>query len=113
VDGVDHRLPWMRRLRDLLADHTNDLGGNDVISHSERMLINRASMLVLQCELLEKRFAKSDGVASNEDLQVYQRVTNTLRRTMQVLGLGRRPRDVTRLSDLLEQDHRSQHEAPQ
>jgi hypothetical protein len=111
--GVDHRLPWMRRLKDLLSDHITDLGGNDVITHSQRMLVNRASMLCLQCEMLERRFAKSDGVASNEDLMAYQRVTNSLRRCLQVLGLERVAKDVTRLSDLLEQDHRSQHEAPQ
>ena len=48
--GTDHRSAWMRRLRDLVQAHISDLGGDDVISHSERMLINRASMLALQLE---------------------------------------------------------------
>jgi hypothetical protein len=91
----NHRLGWARRLKDLLSDHIADLGGNDVVSHSERMLVNRASMLALQLEMLEKRFAENDGVGSNEDLQVYQRLVNTLRRTLQVLGLRRRPRNIT------------------
>ena len=46
-DGIDHRSAWMRRLRDLIAAHTSDLGGQDLISEAERVLIRRASMLML------------------------------------------------------------------
>jgi hypothetical protein len=108
VDGIDHRLGWARRLKDLLGDHIADLGGDDVISHSERMLVNRASMMALQLEMLEQKFAKNDGAGSNEDLQIYQRLTNSLRRTLQVLGLRRRPRDVTPANPL---DYASVHAA--
>jgi hypothetical protein len=108
VDGVDHRSTWARRLRDLLNDHIADLGGDAVISHSERMLVNRASMLALQLEMLEQKFAKNDGVGSYNDLQLYQRLVNTLRRTLEALGLRRRPRDVTPADPL---DYASVHAA--
>ena len=85
VDGTDHRSAWMRRLRDLVAAHVSDMSGDDQISHSERVLINRASMLTLQLEMLEQKFAEQDGVATPDQLQNYQRVTNTLRRTLKSL----------------------------
>lgn len=93
--GTDHRSAWMRRLRDLVQAHISDLGGDDVIFHSERMLINRASMLALQLEMMERKFADTDGVAGGHDLNMYQRGLNTLRRTLETLGLQRRTRDVT------------------
>lgn len=86
----------MRRLKDLVADHTSDLGGQDHISHSERVLIRRAAMLTLQCELMERNWvANHNGQASTKQLEVYQRATGALRRTLESLGLQRRPRDVS------------------
>ena len=54
---------------------------------SERMLVNRAAMLALQLEMLETKFADTDGVAGADDLNMYQRCLDTLRRTLQSLGL--------------------------
>ena len=53
-------------------------------------------MMALQCELLEQRFALNDGgEATKEQIETYQRTTNTLRRTLESLGLERQARDVT------------------
>jgi hypothetical protein len=96
LSDLDHRGAWARRLRDLMAAHLSDLGGADAVSESERVLIRRSAMLTLQLELLEQRFALNEGgEASSRDLEAYQRCTNTLRRTLESLGLRRRPRDVT------------------
>jgi hypothetical protein len=85
-----------RRLRDLISIHTSDLGGPDVCSESEKMLIRRAAMLTLQMELMEQRWAeKNDGEASEKSLIAYQRTASALRRILESLGLKRRPRDVT------------------
>jgi len=92
---VDARSAWMRRLRDLIAEHTSDLGGDDLVSEAERRLIRRAAMLTLQTEMMDAKFATNDGGASHKDIEVYQRVTNTLRRTLESLGLARRSRDAT------------------
>src|SRR4051794_16161684 len=71
---VDHRSAWMRRLRDLIADHTSDLGGEDNISEAERRLIRRSAMLCLQLELQEQRWATdAEGEASAKQLEGYQR----------------------------------------
>ncbi|SDR31262.1 hypothetical protein SAMN05519103_01925 [Rhizobiales bacterium GAS113] len=93
--GVDHRAPEMRRLRDLIALHVSDLGGQENVSHAEAVLVRRASMLTLQIELMETGFAEHDFEATRQQLETYQRAANTLRRLLETLGLQRRPRHAT------------------
>ena len=94
---------WMRRLRDLIAMHTADLGGPDACSEAEKMLVRRAAMLALQCELLEQSWAEHhNGVAPSKRLIEYQRTASALRRILESLGLQRRARDVSpTLSDIM------------
>ena len=89
----DHRTAWMRRLRDLVAEHTAQLG-NDV-TEAERRLIARAAMLTIQCEMLDAKFANEEGVACRTDIETYQRCSNTLRRLLESLGLQRRAKNIT------------------
>jgi hypothetical protein len=96
LNELDQRSAWARRLRDLITDHVADLGGADAASQAEKVLVRRAAMLTLQLELLEQRFALNDGgEASAPQIETYQRTTNTLRRTLEALGLERRAKDVT------------------
>lgn len=106
---VDHRSAWMRRLRDLVSDHISDLGGEDNISSAEMLLVRRGAMLALQLELMERNWAEhNEGEASADALQLYQQVVNTLRRTLESLGLQRRQRDVTpSLASILSERHRN------
>jgi hypothetical protein len=100
LDQVDHRLPWMRRFRDLIDTHTADLG-ND-ISEGESRLVRRCAMLTLQLEMMETRWAANDGEASEKQISTYQTVTNTLRRTLESLGLAKRMKTVgPSLGDIL------------
>jgi hypothetical protein len=92
---IDHRSAWMRRLRDLIADHVSDLGGADMVSSSEFVLVRRAAMLTLQCELQEHHWAENGGEASPKQIETYQRVTGALRRVLESLGLKRRTGDIT------------------
>jgi hypothetical protein len=105
--GVDHRSAWMRRYRDLIADHVSDLGGIEAMSQSEKILARRCAMIALQCELMEARWSASNGEASERQLATYQTSVNTLRKTLEALGLSRRPRDVTGFDKLIEQVKRS------
>ena len=94
--SVDHRSAWMRRYRDLMIAHTNDLGGPDNVSHSEKVLIQRAAMIALQCEFIEERWSRNGGEATTRyELEDYQRAANNLRRMLLALGLQRRSRNVT------------------
>jgi hypothetical protein len=94
LPNVDGRTVWARRLRDLIALHLSDLGGTDVVSEAERSIVRRASCLEVELERLEARFA-TEGAATPQDLDLYQRASGSLRRLLESVGLRRRARDVT------------------
>ena len=105
---VDHRSAWMRRLRDLIQLHMSDVDDGN-ISEAARSLIKRASMLELQLEMMDSKFAANNGEATLPQLQAYQSACNTLRRTLEAVsgGLERRARNVTpSLSDYLRNKQR-------
>ena len=84
----------MRRLRDLIGGHVADLGGRDLISEAEFCLVRRCALLTLELELLEAKFEANEG-ATVVELDCYQRVSGSLRRLHESLGLRRRQKDVT------------------
>jgi hypothetical protein len=92
--GVDGRSPWIRRCKDIIRAHLVDLGGEDNASAAERSIIRRCAVLTTELERLEVRFALANE-ASPEDLDLYQRTANSLRRLLEAVGLQRRSRDVT------------------
>ena len=94
IAGVDQRSPWVRRCRDVIADHISDLGGIDNCSAAERSIVRRAAVLTTELEQLESRFAAS-GQADAGDLETYQRCANSLRRLLEAVGLQRRAKDVS------------------
>ena len=94
LPGVDGRLPWVRRCKDVIASHISDMGGIDNTSAAERSIIRRAAILTIELERLEAKFAVA-GEADTDDLEIYQRCANSLRRLLEAIGLQRRPRDVT------------------
>lgn len=102
LPGVDERSRWARRFRDLIIEHETDLGGREVLSAGQRALVRRAALLQTQSEQMEARFAETEEVGY-KPMDLYQRVTNTLRRTLESLNLhrGRKPRDVTTLGQVL------------
>jgi hypothetical protein len=93
LPGVDGRSLWSRRLRELLDMHISDLGGEANISASEMALVRRAITLIVELERREVTFAQA-GQVSDSALMTYQTAVNTLRRTLEALGLQRRPREV-------------------
>jgi hypothetical protein len=86
---------WARRMRDVIALHVSDLGGWDNVTEAEKSILRRAATLTVELERLEARFSNSDHSPRDCDLQTYQRLTNTLRRALEAVGIHRRPRDVT------------------
>jgi hypothetical protein len=99
---VDGRSAWMRRIKDLLKSYEEtDCGGADTLSEGQRAIIRRVVMLQVQCELLEHKFAESGGSASRQDLDAYQRASNSMRRLIESLQLhqGRKMRDVSSFDD--------------
>jgi hypothetical protein len=98
---IDHRTKAMRRLRDLLRAYEQDLGGRDILSQGQLALVRRGSMLCLQLELMEASWSANGVQASRDQLECYQRVTNSMRRVIESLGLndGRKQRDVSTIDD--------------
>ena len=91
---VDLRGAYPRRLRDLLREHVQDLGGSANTSLAERSICRRISTISVELELLERKFVIANG-ASAQDLQLYLSASNTLRRLLEAVGLQRRAKDVT------------------
>jgi hypothetical protein len=96
LPGVDGRSPWVRRCRDIIAAHTSDIPDANA---AERSLIRRASVLSVELEQLEQRFATGDADAGALDL--YIRGSGGLRRLLEAVGLRRRQRDVETLDGYL------------
>jgi hypothetical protein len=94
LPGIDNRGPWIRRCKDVIAAHLSDLGGLNNTSAAERSIIRRVGVLTAELEHLEVRFATAEETDA-ADLDLYQRMTNTLRRSLESIGLQRRTRDVT------------------
>src|ERR1035437_1044201 len=92
--GVDGRDTWARRLRELIALHLSDLGGDDAVSEAERSIARPVATLTVELERMEAVFAVA-GEASPEQIDLYQRTANSLRRLLEAVGLHRRARDVT------------------
>lgn len=109
--GVDGRSTWARRARDLLMQLVEDRGGDDYASEAEKLILRRAAVLAVECERLESRFAvaeQSGETPTDPQLDLYARLSNSLRRHLEATGLQRRARDVTpSLRDVLAQ-HREQ-----
>ncbi len=90
ADG-SHEGPWARRFRDLVQLHEEDLGSRDTLSEGQRSLCRRVATLEIELEQMEGKLSKRD---SSVDLDLYNRMTGTLGRTIDRLGLRRVPRDI-------------------
>jgi hypothetical protein len=106
LPGIDGRSAWVRRCKDVIAEHVADLGGVESTSAAERSIIRRASALTVELERLEAKFAAANA-ASDSDLDLYQRTAGNLRRLLEAIGIQRRPRDVT---DPLSYAHHHKHD---
>jgi hypothetical protein len=89
---------WSRRYRDIVAGHVSDLGGKSALSEAEISLVKRVSTLEIECEQAEGKLSMGLEI----DLDLYQRMLNSLRRALESLGLERRPRNVTLIDGTVE-----------
>ena len=94
LPGVDQRSTWVRRAKELISDYVSDLGGPDNISTAEHSLIRRASMISVELEQLELKFAVADA-ASPDEIQLYLAASNCLRRLLEFVGLRRRAKTIS------------------
>jgi hypothetical protein len=71
--------------------HTDDLGGQEVLSEAQRSILRRVVSLEVELERLEGILAGGGAI----DLDLYSRCANTCRRLLESLGVQRKPKDVT------------------
>jgi hypothetical protein len=99
--GGDPNSAWARRYVDLCRGHVSDLGGRSELSEGELSLIRRASALECELEGMEAKMSQGEQV----NLELYGRLTDRLGRTLQRIGLKRKPRDIgPSLADIIAQD---------
>jgi hypothetical protein len=98
---VDRRTAAMKRLAAHVGAHVSDLGGDANISHSERVLVQRAAMLTLLTEMVEEQIIRSNLQISERELQSYCGSTQQLTRILSVLGLQRRAKPVQSLQSTI------------
>jgi hypothetical protein len=55
--AVDDRSQWVRRFRDVMSLHLNDLGGPDNCSEAEKAIARRAACLIVELEQMERKDA--------------------------------------------------------
>lgn len=90
VTGGDEASPWTRRFCDILALRLDDLGGADLVSEGQLSLSRRAAALECELEGMEAGMSAGEEV----DLDLFGRLTGTLARVLEKLGLERRKPQV-------------------
>ena len=88
---IDARTLWGRRDRELHRAIVADLGGADRLSELEHQVVRRCVGLILQCEQREALLAEGKPVDVTETVSL----VNAFNRSAALIGLKRRPRDVT------------------
>jgi hypothetical protein len=91
----DGRSGWSRRVNDLISLYIVDLGGEDTVSEAERSIVRRIACGTVELEWIEQKFALSSKGPAPEELDLYFRVSNSLRRQLEAIGLKRVMKDVT------------------
>jgi hypothetical protein len=93
LPGVDLRSPTARRYRDLVQIIAADQGGAEHMSESRMQLIRRFAAAACLAEQMEARIVAGEKI----DLEEHAKLSSTLVRIVNHLGLERVPRDVTPL----------------
>ncbi|MDU8946389.1 hypothetical protein [Ovoidimarina sediminis] len=95
LEGVDGRSLMARRFREVVCGIEADLGGD--LTEAQRQLVARAGTLAIWCEARETELANGEDFNAAE----YATISNALRRLLHDLGLERRAKDVTDLTQYL------------
>lgn len=97
LDALDGRTKAFQHVRKGIQAIEADLGGAAHLSHAERSLIARCAVLTAMLADQEASYLTGGAI----DPTSYATLTNALRRTLQAVGLQRRAKDITNLSDYL------------
>jgi hypothetical protein len=93
--GVVSTGTWVRRWSDVIDLLQSDAGGSDTLPEAMKSLIRRAATIQVICERFEAEFAESETGGTSAQWGEYQRLSDTLRRLLETVGLERKSKDVT------------------
>lgn len=91
MGDLDGRTMAAKAVRTLIGDLESDLGGAERLSASEREIVRRTALASAMLQDMEAHWLSGRGV----DVAAYTTLSNTQSRLLKLLGLQRRPRDVT------------------
>jgi hypothetical protein len=92
------RTAWKRSVAQTSRAMTEHLGGADLISEPESLVIRRISVFEAEMRIMEEKinFDRQRGVPMDEKfIDLYSRLANAQRRLLETVGMKRVPRDVT------------------
>ncbi len=87
-DRLDMRSSHGRRFKDLVSLYIEEAGGENKITQSQRALIRDVALLQTQLEDMQAEYAQSGRLTPKDRLE-YQRLANSMRRSMRDAGLTR------------------------
>ena len=92
LPGVSGASLMGRRLKEIVAALTSDLGGESEMTEAKTHLVRRIAVMVAQLELIEAAVARGERAFNVGE---YSTAVNALKRLLEAIGLDRRQRDVT------------------
>ncbi len=100
----DRRTKEARLLKQMRVELAKHLGGEDKLSATQRILVERAAMLQLRCALLDRKIVEG-GKFTHVDNRTYLAWTNSLTRTITALGLQPAPKAGPSFEELVRQTY--------
>src|SRR6516165_4950296 len=97
-DPADGRSAVARRYRDIAAQIIADMGGASQCAEARLQLIRRFAAAAVLAEQIEARLANGHSISITD----HALLSSTLVRLAQRIGIDRRSRDITPLSEYLE-----------
>jgi hypothetical protein len=91
LGDLDGRTNAAKAARGLIGALQDDLGGADRMNAGEREIVQRAALASAMLQDMEAQWLTGRGL----DVAAYTTLSNTQSRLLKLLGLQRRPRDVT------------------
>jgi hypothetical protein len=91
LSDLDGRTLAAKHVKGLISSLEDDLGGADRLSAGEREIVQRAALASAMLQDMEATWLTGRGI----DVAAYTTLANTQSRLLKLLGLERRPRDVT------------------
>ena len=99
---LDGRGVVARRMKAIRDDLGEALGGDDVLSPQQRLLIDVVTVRVIRCQMLTAAMLSNDGLSAEAERRLNWHLAS-IRRDLQALGLEKRAKTPPRLAELLGQ----------